>query len=218
MGTGRLAGQAAVESIGIAVMVALLLGATSAWLLSTMPSAQSPPDVIGRVAEPLGGTHAIGSWSAPRLPAFLSDRSGDAPIGRALRAVRNGIGVGVVTWFEARAAFDRAFADRLVERAGEFIRDPLGDPADGLDLDTLTPRGAALAALEHAGELWDYGRFLRTLPPRVAIRTAARDAGRLSADVAIDVGRALLRKRLMRGRAGPPPPSRPGERAPSRVP
>lgn len=213
MSSTRQTGQAAVESIGIAVLVALLLSATAAWLLSTMPPPQSPPDVIGRVAEPLGGTSGVGSWTAPSLPAFLHDRSGTAPVGRALRAVRDGVGVGVVTWFEARAAFDRAFAERIMERADEFLRDPLGDPTSGIDPDALTPRGAALAALQHAGALWDYGRFLRRLPARVAIRTAARDAGRLSADIAIEVGQALLRKRLMKGGTGPPSP-RPGERAP----
>ena len=118
---------------------------------------------------------------------------------------------------QARNQFIVGFGERLRERAVGFIRDPLGDGAELPDADLLTPRGIGLAVAQRAGALWDYAQFLRTLPPRTAVLRASRDAGRVSADAAVEAAQAALRRRLTRGRTTPQPGT-PGERTPPRAP
>jgi hypothetical protein len=210
-------GQAAIEGIGIAVVIALLTAATAAWLAGAGPAAR-PPDVIGRVAEPLGGGYDPRLLSRPALPPFLSAPAGEAaPIGRALAAAGRGVVSAAVVYARARAQFDAGFAERLRERVGEVVRDPLGDPADLPDADVFTLRGLGLIAAQRAGDIWDYARFLRTLPPEEAVTRAARDAGRESADAAIQVVQGALRRRLLRGGRGAPP-APPREPLPRRAP
>ncbi len=118
---------------------------------------------------------------------------------------------------QARHQFILGFGERLRERAIDFVRDPLGGAGDLPDPDFFTTRGLGMAALDRAGELWDYARFLRTLPPRTAIMVASHDAGRASADVAVEVGQAALRRRLARGASGRTAPPT-GDRVPPRAP
>jgi hypothetical protein len=205
-------GQAAVEAIGIAVVVALLMAATTAWLAGMTGSAARPPDVIGRVAEPLGDGFGQRILSRPALPPFLTAPAGGAaPIGRALAAAGRGVVSAAIVYARARDQYAVGFGERLRERIGEILRDPLGDPGDLPDADMFTLRGLGLAAAGRAGELWDYARFLRTLPPEEAVMRAARDAGRESADAAIEVAQGALRRRLLRGGRGAPqaPPREP---------
>jgi hypothetical protein len=207
MRTRRYAGQAAVEGIGITVVLALLVAATAAWVAGAVHPGR-PPDVVGRVSEPLRGPFDPRPWEAPASPPFLglsSAHRGSAPIGRALRAVARGTVTGVVVGMQARRQFREGFAERFRERVAEFVHDPLGDPGDLLEGDALTPRGIALALIRDSGELWDYAMFLRTLPPRVALMTASRDMGHLTADVGVEAGKTALRRWLMRGARGAPP-------------
>lgn len=211
-------GQAAVEGIGIAVVVALLMVATAAWLASAVGPATHPPDVVGRVAEPLGGGYDRRLFSRPALPPLLSaPADGAAPIGRALAAAGRGVVSAVVVYARARNQFTVGFGERLRERVGDVVRDPLGDPGDLPDPDMFTLRGLGVAAARRAGDLWDYSRFLRTLPPEQAVMRAARDAGRESADAAIEVAQGALRRRITRGGRGAPP-APPREPQPPRAP
>lgn len=211
-------GQAAVEGIGMAVVVALLMAATAAWLAGAVGPATRPPDVVGRVAEPLGGGYDRRLFSRPVLPPFLSaPADGAAPIGRALAVAGRGVVSAVVVYARARNQFTVGFGERLRERVGDVVRDPLGDPGDLPDADMFTLRGIGVAAAQRAGDLWDYARFLRTLPPERAVMRAARDAGRESADAAIEVAQAALRRRLARGGRGAPP-APPREPQPPRAP
>ena len=217
------AGQAAVEGIGVTVVIALLLAALAAWMVTTTHPPGHAPDVIGRVAEPLAGPYDARLWERPSLPSLPSllglpaRRRGDGPIGRVLRRVGSGAVTGVVVGVQARNQFIGGFSERLRERAAALIRDPLGDGADLPDADLLTPGGIGLVVAQRAGALWDYAQFLRTLPPRTAILRASRDAGRVSADTAVQAAQAALRRRLMRGRSSPPT-TPPGERTPPRAP
>jgi len=214
------AGQAAVEGVGVTVVIALLLAAVAAWMVSSTHPPGRPPDVIARVAEPLAGPYDQRLWerSSPvPLPGLSSGRRGSAPIGRFLRSVGSGALTGVVVGVQARNQFVTAFGERLRERALDLIRNPLGNADDLPDADFFTLRGIGLAAAQRAGELWDYGQYLRTLPPREAIMAASRDAGRASADAAVQVAQSALRRRLTRGR-GTAPPAPPGDRVPPRAP
>jgi hypothetical protein len=212
MRTHRQTGQAAAEGIGITVVLALLVAATAAWLLNATHPPGRPPDVIGRVAQPLGGAYDPRLWRAPALPPFLdalAQGGRAAPIGRVLRAAGNGALTGVVVAVQARNQFIEGMAERFQERTVDFLRHPLGEAGALPDPDSFTLRAIGLAAAERAGEIWDYARFLRTLPVRTAILTASRDAGRATADILVQVAQSALRRRVLRGRSGPPPPPPP---------
>ncbi len=209
-------GQAALEGIGIAVVVAVALLATSTWLAREVRPPDRPPDAIAAVATPLVRDPGLLEWRYP-LPQEVADLRGrdDEPIGRALRAAARRSRAGVDLGLEMNAAFDRAFKQRLRERGREFLDDPLAGLVTFPDPDLLTPEGATLRALRDAAALWAYAQELRSMPLREAALRASEDAGRNSADLAVEVGEALLRRgarRVGRGRRGPRPPA--PERAP----
>ena len=217
----RQSGQAAVETAALATVVALLLAATAAWLVTTARPSAAPPDVIGRVAQPLRGPFDARLWQAPSLSSLLGlpeGRRPSTPIARALRAVTTGLVVVV----RARAEFRRGFGERARERFMEVIRDPVGELGGAPEADLLTPSGLARAlarrAVERGEVLRDYVAYLRSLPPEQAVLTASHDAGRVSADVAVDVGRAWVRRRIAGSRRPPAPAPAPGGPVPPRAP
>ncbi len=103
-----------------------------------------------------------------------------------------------------------------VSGPGRCCDDPLGGLTTLPDPAALSPTAIALRPVAHAGELWDYAQYVRTLPPRQAMRVVARDAGATGADVLIDVVEAYVRKRIARAVAGRhlPPPGGAGARTP----
>jgi hypothetical protein len=218
-------GQAAVETVGIGVLVALLLSAVTVWLVREVRPPARPPALVEAVAQPLERPPGALERMYPLTRGFTVRRGrDDEPIGRVLRAIGRGAGGGAVLGLEARHRFQVALAMRLKERGIEFLRDPLPDLEDLArlpDTDILTPAGQLRRALAHAGELWDYARRLRTMPAREAAMTAAEDAGRVAADALIEVGQAALRRRVVRRGRPAPPPRRDaggGPPAPSRTP
>lgn len=212
-------GQAAVETAAMATVVALLLAATTAWLVATLRPPPAPPDVIGRVAAPVlpPGTVTAPAIPAPRpLTAILGLPAGthpSEPIGRALRAVAEG----VVVVARARQAFVDGFDERAAERFREILHDPVAELLAAPDVSLLTPSGMgrrlARQAAADAAALREYVRRLRAMPASEAVVTASHDAGRQSADGAIRVLEALLRKKAVGGPSRPAPP-----RAPRRAP
>jgi hypothetical protein len=199
-------GQAALEGIGIAVVVAAALLAISTWLAREVRPPDRPPDAIAAVATPLVRDPGLLEWRYP-LPQEVADLRGrdDEPIGQALRAAARRSRAGVDLGLEMNAAFDRAFKQRLRERGREFLDDPLEELAAMPNPALLTPDGAILQALQDAAALWAYARELRSMPLRDAALRASEDAGRESADLAVEVGEALLRRGIRRvGRARPP--------------
>jgi hypothetical protein len=212
-------GQAAVETVGVGVLVALLLSAVSLWLVREMRPPPQPPPLVESVAQPLTRPPGALETMYPLTRGFVTPRGrDDEPIGRVLRAVGRGARDGAVLGLEARRRFQLAFALRLKERGIAFLRDPVPDLEDLAslpDLDVLTPTGQLRRALRHAGDLWEYAQELRTMPAREAALKAADDAGRLAADTAIEAGQIALRRRIARaGRPTPPPPARPGPDGP----
>ena len=213
--TRRGRGQAAVESVGITVAVALLVGAMALWMAREVRPPPRPPDVIGRVAEPLGIGSGQGAqaWSPQQLPPWLgavARGGGGAPLGDALRALGRGVVTTGVLALEGDRGFREGLQARLRERGLEILHDPLGGLTDLPDPALLTPSGLAERVLQQAGDLADYVRMLRRLPPRVAAHRLGRDLGEGTADLAVDVGEAALRRRIARslGRGRPPEPPR----------
>jgi hypothetical protein len=207
-------GQAALESIGITVVVAVALAAVSTWLVHEVRPPPRPPDAIAAVATPLVRDPGLFEWRYP-LPQEIADLRGreGEPIGRALRVAARRSRAGVELSLEMNAAFDDAFKQRLRERGQEFVDDPLAGLASLPNPVLLTPDGALLRALQDAARLWAYARELHSMPLRAAALRASHDAGRHSADLAVDVGEALLRRGIRR--AGSRLPRRP---APGRAP
>lgn len=197
-------GQAAVESIGIAVLVALLLAAVSAWLVREVRPPVRPPALVEAVAAPLTREPAAFDhrYPLPR-PAFEMPRGrDDEPIGRALRAAGRGSRDAVVLGLEMRHRFARGFGRRLGESGTRLLEDPLGELLSVPDPDLLTPAGAR-RGLER---LRDYARRLRAMPPREAALRVSEDAGALGADVAVEALEAWLQKRAQQGRRAPRAP------------
>lgn len=214
MHTGRHSGQAAVEGIGVTVLVALLVAATALWLVQQARPPAQPPAVIDRVAQPLAGAHDPGLWAGASADAYrglTAHVRGGRPIGRALRAVGRGVMAAVALEQEAEAAFHAGARARLRERLAGWIDDPVGglttlpDPAD------LSPTAIALRPLGSVGELWDYARRVRSMPPREAMRMVARDAGAEGTDILVDLVEAFVRRRVAgaasRRLPRPPPPA-----------
>lgn len=204
-------GQAAVEVVAIAALVALLLTAVGAWLARHAAAPARPPAVLEAVARPLarpeGATPLLAATAAPVPP--ISGRD-DEPIGGALRGLGPRTLAGARIAVEVRLAFDQAFAERLRERGLELLDDPAGFLLDGPERSLLEPHEAARRALRNAGRLWRYARELRSMPARQAALRAARDAGRVAADGVVEAGQAYVRTRVRGRRApAPPPPPRP---------
>jgi hypothetical protein len=214
---GRFAqrGQAAVEAVAIAAVVALLLAATGAWLVRHAGPPARPPDVLDAVARPLarpeGATRLLAATAPPAPPIIGRD---DEPIGRALRGLGSQALGGARIAVEVRLAFDQAFAERLRERGRELAGDPVAFLLDGPERSLLEPDEAARRALRNAGRLWRYARALRSMPAREAALRAAEDAGRLAADGVVEAGRAYVRTRVS-GRRAPAPPPPPAPRPPA---
>lgn len=219
MEIGRQRGQAAVEGIGITVLVALLVAATALWLLREAHPPASPPPVIALAAAPLQAPYDSGIWApAPSLlfRGLSSPSRGSRPIGRALRAVGRGIVTAVDVEQEAEGAFHDGARERLRQRTREFLDDPIGSLIAPPDAMMLTPAGVVTRAVGDARGLWDYAERVRTLPPREAMRVVAHDAGVAAADIAIDVAQALLRRGVSRAmRRTLPQNRRPDEETPA---
>jgi hypothetical protein len=202
-------GQVAVEWIGLAVLVAVMLAAATAWLVREARPPSRPPAFIEAVAKPLVRDPAPFEWRypLPRPYDFPRGRD-DEPIGRFLRAAGRGARDGIVLAWEVRQELNRAFNARLRQRGLELLRDPLATLGDLPQAQELTARNALRRALLNAQELWDYAQELRTMPAREAALRAGRDAGTLAADLVVETLEARTVKgasRLGRDRASREP-------------
>jgi hypothetical protein len=196
MSRGAQRGQAAVESIGIAVLVALLLAAVSAWLVREVRPPERPPALIEAVAAPLTRDPAPFDYRYPLPPPPFEMPRGrdDEPIGRALRAAARGTRDAVVLGLEVRHRFAYGFGRRLAERGRRFLEDPLQELGSLPNADLLTSEGAR-GAVER---LRAWAREVRALPPREAALRVSEDAGALGADLALEVAKAWLERRAQR--------------------
>jgi hypothetical protein len=192
-------GQAAVETVGMGVLVALLLAALSAWLVREVRPPARAPAFIEAVSKPLVRDPAPFEFRYPLPRPFAMPRGrDDEPIGRAMRMLARGARDGVVIGLEMRHEFAYAYGVRLRELGEEFLEDPIGGLVAVPDPELFTPESAVRQALLDARRLWDYGQELRSMPLRQAALRAAADAGTLAADLTVEVARAALKKRVER--------------------
>jgi hypothetical protein len=188
MPRGAQRGQATVETVGVAVMVALLLTATAAWLVREVRPPDRPPAFIEAVSKPLVRDPAPFELRYPLPRPFTMPRGrDDEPIGRALRAVGRGVRQAVVLGIEMRHRCALAFGMRLGERGLALVEDPVGGLLDSPLPDPVTPE-----------EIQSYADELRSMPGRDAALTATADACAAGADLTVEVGQALLRRRIER--------------------
>ena len=201
--TGR--GQAAVETVGVTVAIALLVAALAAWTAGNVRPPAAPPDVIGHVADPLGLTaqRVEQAWSRDDLPRWLDTAArgrGDRPVGRFLGRVALGVAatgrVGVRGAWNFRTHVERRVVERLEGLAhapGQILVPP--DPS------LLTPGGIARDVLGRIGDPVAYVRSLRGLSAEEVVMRVTGDGGDLAGDVIVDVGQALVQKRVGGARA-----------------
>lgn len=200
-------GQAAVETVAVTVLAALLLAATSLWLVRAVRPPERPPAFVEAVSKPLVRDPAPFEFRYPLPRPFAMPRGrADEPVGRALRTLASGARDGLLFGHELQAAFGLAYADRLAERAEQLVSDPLGGLAPIADPDLLRPERLAQDAVRDAVRLRDYIATLRSLPPREAAMRVSADLGTLGADLSVEAAEALLRKRLQKiGQKEPAP-------------
>jgi hypothetical protein len=212
MGRERQAGQAAVEGVGLTVLVALLLAAVGGWLVRGVHVRDHPPALVQAVAKPLVRDPVAFEWLYPLPRPFASPRGRDGePIGAALRTVGTGARDTAVIGYRMAVVWDRAYNDRLQERARAIVRDPIGELLSAPDPAALSPRTLLRETLVCAQDAWDYARSLRDMRPGEAALRFAEDFGGVSADVTIFAGKVVLARsiraagrRVVR-RAGDPP-------------
>jgi hypothetical protein len=210
-------GQAAVEGIGIAVLVALLLAAVAAWLVREVRPPDRAPDLVGAVAAPLSREPSPldNRYPFPPIPppGWEEGRGVSEPIGDALRAGARGARTAGEVGLEMERAFDRGFRRRLAERARAVADDPLGALAELMRPPDLTGERYLRWLAENRDALRRYAAELRGMPLREALVRASEDGGALAADGAIE-GARILARRGLRARLPrvPRPPRRPAPR------
>lgn len=199
-------GQATVEHVGVATVVALLLASLSIWAAQNLRPPPLAPSIIGSVARGLDGTppgspryaFPYGEVSLPSLGG-----RGREPIGRFLRGVGGFTRDVVVIGGPALA---KGFVDRVRQRTGDMVRDPLGTVKDTIESLSGGDPNILAAIRRRIGDVSAYVRTLRGLSREEMIRKVAGDLGAAGADVAIDRGRRfLVREGIGRLRPGSPP-------------
>jgi hypothetical protein len=203
-------GQAAVESVGVVVAIALLVAALAAWMSREVRPPAAPPPVLARVADPLGtaARRVEHAWSGGALPTWLdaAARDGaDPPIGRFLRRVGGGARDALGLAVEFDRAWRRGIQPVVRRRVRAFLDDPFAAAASP-DL-----AGTVVGLVHRAGRLPDYVRMLRSMPPREAVARLGEDLGAATGEVGFDVLEVLAKRRLAtagRGSGRPAPPAR----------
>lgn len=185
----RQCGQAALETAALVVLVALLLGVTTAWAVQAIPRGAGPPPVIERAARPLAAVPPPAA--APEPAAAPSPAEGR---GAWQRIVRGGRAV-LVLRMQMEERFARGFLGRVRDRAGAALRAPASlVPDPGLAL-IPDPVRSVRSAAEAVGDGRRYVARLRRMPRRDAVLQVTEDVGALTADQLIDLAtRRLLRR------------------------
>lgn len=212
--TGR--GQAAVESVGVTVAIALLVAALAVWMAGNVRPTGPPPDVVGRVADPLGlsAPRLAQPWSADDVPRWMDTAAvgrGSRPIGRFLRRVGHGIRNAVEIEQAFETGWHRGIRPVVIRRVKAFIRDPVGT-AGSVDL-----ADTAVGLIQRTGRLPAYIRMLNRMSAKEAAERLGQDLGETTGEVGMDVLEGVVARRAggaLRGRGPTPSPPAGGRNAP----
>ncbi len=208
-------GAAAVEWVGVVVMVTLLMAGLISWSVTTFSPPERPPDPIAVVAEPLAGAvgplAGLGEGAAPWLTRPMS-RGGGA--GRRFLGWLGRTSVAAAALGRDMAtSFGGGFAGAARDRWRAFLDNPLGGLINLPDASGVTSAGLlrryAVSLVKDPGALWAYFGRMRTMSPRQIAVELSRQAGEFTADASIEVvelfvKRLLLRAITRRGRGAPP--------------
>lgn len=212
--TGR--GQAAVESIGATVAIALLVAALAVWVAGNARPTGPPPDVVGRIADPLGPSapRLAQRWSADDGPRWMETAAvgrGSRPIGRFFRRVGHGLRNAVEIEQAFERGWHRGIRPVVIRRVEAFIRDPSGTAGSA----DLVNTGVGL--IQRMGRLPAYIRMLSGMPAKAAAERLGQDLGETTGEVGMDVLEEVVARRagaVLRGRGRTPPAPAGGGGAP----
>lgn len=210
-------GAAAVEWVGVVVMVTLLMAALVSWSVTTFRPPERPPDPIAVVAEPLAGAVSplagVGQGAAPWFIRSLDrgDGAGRRVLGWLARTSGAAVGLGR----DMGASFGVGFAHAARDRWRAFLDNPLGGLMNLPDSAGITTanllRKHAWSLLKNPGALPAYLNRLRTMSPRQIAVELSGQAGEFTADASIEVVELFVKRLLLRaltrgGRGAPPAP------------
>jgi hypothetical protein len=215
----RQAGQATIEHVGVATIVALLMASLSLWVAQNVRPPAAPPPIISSIVEHLGDGGAPGSpnflFTYRGAPLSAMGTPGDPPIGRFFKGVARFTRDAVVIGGPALA---RGFVDRMKERTLEMVRDPIGTIKDTIVGLTRGDPNLLAVIRDRIGDIGTYVNELRGMSREEMIRTVAEDLGAAGADLVIDRGRSYVirggidaipdRRSRPSGAPPPDPPSR----------
>lgn len=208
-------GAAAVEWVGVVVMVTLLMAALISWSVTTFRPPESPPDPIAVVAEPLAGAVApLAGLGGDAAPWFTRPMNRGGGVGRRFLGWLGRTSVDAAALGRDMAtSFGGGFAGAARDRWRAFLDNPLGGLINLPDAGGVTSVGLirryAVALAKDPGALWAYFGRMRAMTPRqIAVELSAQ-AGEYTADASIEVAemfvkRLLLRALMRRGRGTPP--------------
>ncbi len=206
MGRRWQRGEAALEWVGMIVVVAVLGAAVTAWMASVVRPPERPPDVVAVVAAPLRAVpEQMGrvGFSLPALSAMAS--ANESPARRALRWVVDRTGPAAVLVRDMGAAYGAGYLGRLRERVDRYVEDPVGQ-VGGVDVEDLSLPGVISALAEELDvdpdALRAYVRRIRAMSGRDAAVQVAGDAGTVAADVTVEAAEIVVRRWLLRGLLG----------------
>lgn len=201
-------GQAAVETVGIVVVVVLALAAATAWLVAEARPPDRAPAVVEHVSRPLGFPDSVRYWALPAVP--YGQEGADEPIGDVLRALGGGSAAAWRGYLHHRREWNRAYRRALWEQLAERVREGVRDPSTlAPDPALSTPEGLARAVVSRGRRTIAYVRHLRALPAAERARALRDDSARFMAGATLDALEITIRRGAMRARLprGPRPPA-----------
>jgi hypothetical protein len=182
-------GQATVEHVGLVLVITLLLAAIGAWAATTDWAPDRPPDVIARVAQPLGqqalppvGAPAVavvtGQQALERIARSFEGGDDDEAPGALRRAWD-----GVLWWgalnVDGQIEAGKGFLEQVGIRAEDLVKDPVK---------TIEGAVERLSKPPVTGTAERVGRIARSVatagdrPFRETFMQVSRDLGGIGAD------------------------------------
>ena len=209
-------GAAAVEWVGVVVMVTLLMGVLISWSVTNFRPPERPPDPISVVAEPLAGAvgplAGLGEGAAPWFTRSMNrgEGAGRRFLGWVARTSVDAAALGR----DMGVSFGRGFARTARDRWRAFLDNPLGGLINLPDAAGVTTAGLlrryAVSLAKNPRALVDYVGRLRTMSPRQIAVELSGQGGEYTADASIEMVELFVKRLMLRAitkRGGRVPPA-----------